>query len=201
MAMKKKPVIKKRLTQLQKRTLKELTGIDGKVSIAEAMRRAGYSAEMVNNPQKFTRSKGYVSILEAAGETDELLAKKQKILLNSEVIEHMSFPSIMKETTITHSKKGRKLKQPETLRERIAVPDDEIFEIIESVSGHKVLYIQNAGAEKVVYYKAPNSVVQTKQIEIGLKVKGHFAPLVHDIMTHELSDEERKLLEGIIDLD
>jgi hypothetical protein len=44
-------------------------------SLGKAMRAAGYSNAMANNPAKLTRSKGFMELLEEAGVTDERIAK------------------------------------------------------------------------------------------------------------------------------
>jgi len=166
-------------------------------SVAEAMRAAKFSEATIKSPQKLTRSKGFVKILEKAGMTDEVLAKAHNELMQSAVINHQSFPAIHSTKTIKVDENGKKLKRPQRETVYRHVPDEIIKMQIESVAGHRVLYIQKGTSEKVVYYQAPENVVRKGAIEMGYKAKGHFAPEKLEITEHELSAEEQELLEQL----
>src|SRR3990167_8999915 len=177
-------------TERQKRAIKKLVENGGNVS--RAMREAEYSPETAKNPQKLTRSKGYAEILKRAGVTDEMISKKQKMLLEAAHTMTQEFPAARVEKTVG---KGNK---EETTSELVHVSDKEIRRIIQSVPGHKILYNQTGTDKKNAHCQVPAAAVQTKQVELVLKVKGHFAPEQHDIITHEMTPEEIAVYEKIM---
>lgn len=61
------------MTQKQRIAAKEMVENGG--TTASAMRKAGYSAAMVKNPQKLIKSKGFIETLELMGLSEERLAK------------------------------------------------------------------------------------------------------------------------------
>lgn len=60
-------------TQLQKRALDNLVGNGG--NITDAMRKAGYSPNTYNTPQKLTESRGYKNLFKKYGLTEGLITK------------------------------------------------------------------------------------------------------------------------------
>jgi hypothetical protein len=165
-------------------------------NVSKAMRDVGFSDAYAKNPHKLTNSKAYKDILEAAGVTDDAIAKKHNILLNAARIEHQSFPGARKERTVKIIN-GRTLKTPKLETYYSHVDDDGIRAIIESVPGHRLLYIQKGYAEKIAYFQVPESVVQSKQIEMALKVKGHYAADKFEVSLPEPTDEENAALDNI----
>lgn len=169
----------------------------GKMPMAQAMRLAGFSKTSARNPQKITKSIPYIRTLEMADVSDARIARKQSNLLESAHIESQSFNAIEQEKIITHNDKGKKLRKPISESEFVHVPDKKIIEMIESVPGHVVIHIQKGRREKVARYRVPDTVVQTKQVELVLKTKGHFAADKLEIIDHELTDEEQKIFDEI----
>jgi hypothetical protein len=183
---------KRGLSWRQKAAVKHLLEKGG--SVGDAMRHAGYTPATAKNPSHLTKSKGFVKILEKAGLTDEVLAQGHMELMQSSRIEHQSFPAIYRTTVVDKDENGKKLKK--ALKEEVYrhVPDNVIKMQIESVPGHKLMYIQKGTVEKIAYIKVPENIVRKSAIEMGYKVKAHFAPDKLDIVDHELSDEDRALL-------
>ncbi len=171
----------KRPTAIQLKTFQHIVANGGKMS--DALRAAGASQSIIRNPQKVTKSKGFSALLDKAGLTDRYLAQKHQSLLNATRREEEVFYSIR-----TGKKKWRKY------------TDEEIKIIIEGkpeeLTGCKLICIKDDPYHKarIAVYRHPESAVQSKQIEMAYKVKGHFAPQKLDITEHELSEEERAFL-------
>ncbi len=184
----------KNLTFKQRKTIKILQENGG--SVGSAMRQAGYSPASAKTPSKFIESKAYSQFLNEAGVTDEVLSKKQSDLLGAARIESQVFDAESKVETTTHSPSGRKLKNPIVKTIWIHIPDKQIKELIESVPGHRLMYILKGGTSKRAFFQVPENIVQSKQIEMSLKVKGHFAPEAHTVK-YEMTEEERSVYESI----
>lgn len=157
---------------------------------SRAMKDAGFSDEYSKNPQKLMQSQGFIKILEDAGMTDEKLAEKHNALLESAKIEKINFLAIAEEYTDKNKKRLKRYKH---------IPDDVIVALIESVPGHKFLYIQKTRFEKIAYYKVPDAVVQSRQIEMGYKIKGHFAAHKFNVVTHTMTPEEEELFKSLME--
>lgn len=156
---------------------------------SRAMKDAGFSDWYSKNPQKIMQTKGFIKILEDAGMTDEKLAKKHNALLESAKIEKINFLAIAEEYTDKNKKRLKRYKH---------IPDDVIIALIESIPGHKFLYIQKTRFEKIAYYKVPDAVVQSRQIEMGYKIKGHFASHKFDVVHHTMTPEEEELFKSLM---
>lgn len=153
-------------------------------SVGNAMRIAGYSEATIKNPDHLTKSKAYKDILNEAGLTDEVLSKKHISLLNSSRLEKESFLA---------TKKNRRW---------IHYSDDQIKLAIEGTTerptGCKLSYIKLFPHEKVAVFRIPDNAAQSKALEMGYKVKDHFASEKVDVViTDEMSDEERAKLDEI----
>lgn len=147
---------------------------------SEAMRAVGYKDSMSKNPQYLTRSKGFVKILEDAGVTDQLLARKHAQLINSSRLDRETFEAI-------------KVK-----RKWIQMSDEAIKETIEGTkenpTGNRITFIKKYPKFKIALFRIPDNVVQAKMMEMGYKLKSHFAPDKMDVFVHELNEEERERL-------
>lgn len=181
----------------QKRVIRKLVENGGNVS--KAMRESGYKESTINSPSVVTKSKAFIKIMEEAGLTDTFLAKTQNNLARSARIERVSFSVITSEKKITVNKQGKKLKTPKIEMVTSHVPDQVIRELIESVPGHKLIFIHKGRDEKIAYFQVPEAVVQSKQVELALKVKGHFSPDAPQLHIHELTKEERSILDSLLD--
>ncbi len=157
-----------------------------KISVTKAMRESGvYSESTAKRPEKITKSKGFIKILEAAGLTDSFLAKKHSQLSRATRLE--------KDTFYAQPKIEIKRKK-EHIVAWIHVSDEKIKEMIEGAeddpTGNRVAYIKKFEKYKEVYFRVPDSVVQSKALEMGYKIKDHFAPNKLDIIDHDLSEKE-----------
>lgn len=169
-----------------------------KGGMRQAMLKAGFSQNYADNPKQLTSTKTYQKFLENAGITDQILAEKQAALINAAHITSQRFPAVMKSVVVTHNEAGKKLRKPTETTEWSHVSDARIKELIESVPAHVLLYIQKSVDEKIAYFRVPDTVVQTKHIEMGLKIKGHFAPEKHEITLPKPTEEEEQMLDNIL---
>jgi len=183
-------------TLMQKAAAKHWLANGG--SLSDSMRAVGYTESMARNSQKLSTSKGFIKILEKAGLSDESLAQGHYELLASAHIVQQKFPAIIVTKTITKDDKGRPLKKPKTETAYKHISDEDIKMMIESVPGHKVLVIYKGHIEKTVMYQAPENAVRKMAIEMGYKVKDHFAAEKFSVVDHELDESERNLLQGIM---
>jgi len=180
----------KRLSVRQKKAIEYLSVNGGKD--ADALRYAGYSPSIVNNPQKVFKSKSFAQALEKAGVSDVRVAKKYSRLLDATNLEKDTFYA---EKIIT--KKGKK-----EIVEYKQLSNEKIKELIEGTdddsTGCRISYIKTFETHKDVFFRAPDNVVQMGMVDKIGKVKSHFAPDKHEVETHELDESERKFLQSIM---
>lgn len=195
----KKPNKKRKITPTMKQMAVARTLLEngGKMSVSKAMSQNGYSETMAHNPQKLTRSKGFIAILEKAGVTDKKLAETHNQLMQSSVLMEKEFPGECVVTEITENEDGEPLEKPIKNTEWIVLSDKEIKKIIESIDGCKLVYIKKGIKSKVAYYKAPEDSIRKGAVEMGYKVKNRFAP-EQGLVEHSLSDADRAILEKLI---
>lgn len=163
----------------------------GKVSVTKAMREAGvYTPMTARHPEKITKSKGYIKLMEEAGLTDKFLANKQAQLINSTRLEKDSFHA---EPKIEIKRKKEKIVG------WVNMSDDKIKLLVEGTpeapTGNKIAYIKRYEKHKEVFFRIPDNVVQSKALEMGLKIKDHFAPDKLDIIEHDLAPDEQIALD------
>lgn len=186
----KKPKLKipDTLTGRQKHALRYMVEKGG--SKAEALRAAGYSAAVIKNPKRVTQSKAFIKVLEKAGMTDSFLAQRHQELMDAAKIEFLDFPALKGSKTISVDEDGKKLKKPYKETVYRHTPDEEIRRQVESVPGVKLMYIQKGTYEKRAYIKVPENIVRKGALDMGYKVKDHFAADKLEIVEHELTEEE-----------
>jgi hypothetical protein len=158
------------------------------INMGEIMRSFGYSQNYSDNPKQFTSTKTFVEFFqERLG--DDKLTEVHQDLLNAGMIQHYTFPAIIKEKQID-GKKGRK--EEKSYVDNIT--DDEIKAIVESVPGCRLIYIKldtfNGG--KTAYYQAPDNRSRKDALDMAYKVGGKYAPEKFTITRKysKLSDEE-----------
>lgn len=181
----------------QKKVLNKIIdqmGNGGKISVSKAMRDSGaYSKHSSHHPEKITKAKGFIQILEKAGLTDQFLAKKHSQLSNATVLGKDTFYA---EQIVTKVKGKKK----ETTYRHLS--NDKIKELVEGTeenpTGVKIAYIKTFETHKDVFYRTPDNAVQSKALEMGYKIKDKFAADKLDITTHELTEEEENILKNII---
>ena len=164
-------------------------------SVAEAMRHADYSPKTVKNPMTLTKSRAYIQVLEKAGLTDTFLSQQHLALINSARLDRIPFPGEVFER-LKKVGKGKKAVW-KTMKRVVFIDDEEIKKVIEAVPGHLLAFIHRTRYEKVAYVQVPDNVVRKGGIEMAYKVKGHNAPEQHELIDHELTEEEQKKLDTI----
>lgn len=173
-------------TILHRKVAKVLVEKGGKVTMGGALRAAGASPSIIKNPDRVFKSVGFAKELEKVGLTDKFIAKKYVSLMSATNIDKEIF-------------EGFKVKGKWTYPS-----DDLIRETIEGTeeapTGCKVMFVKidTTYKRKMVTFRRPDNGVQKGMIELAGKVKSHFAPDKLDIVHHELDEEERKLLAGLL---
>jgi len=146
-------------------TIKQKTAIKKMVenggNMGKAMKEAGYSDAMAKNPQKLTESAGFQELMNQAGLSDQELLSKHSELLNSAVINSVTF------STFKNPKKGKKYK---------ALTDEEIKKIIENAPGCKLIRVLRTPTEAIAYYYSPDARSRKAALDMGYKLKGNYAP-------------------------
>lgn len=137
--------------------------VEKRGNISTAMIEAGYDENTAKNPKNLTESAGFKELMDEAGLSDEELLSKHSELLNSAVINSISF------STFQNPKKGKNKKYK-------ALTDEEIKKIIENAPGCKLIRIVRSPSEAVAYYYSPDSRSRKAALDMGYKLKGNYAP-------------------------
>lgn len=156
-------------TLRQRKAALHLVGKGG--SVTAAMRAAGYKEATINTPSKLTQSKAFKEIFKMDVSDDDL-SKGHKELLERAKIERWTFPTTRVKKRLIH------------------ISDDKVKDIIESVRGQKLVYIQKTRYEKIAYYQVPESIVRKSAIEMAYKIRGYFSPDKLEIVDDEMTPEE-----------
>lgn len=142
--------------------IKKLSEIVGKtdkkhkhITLGKLMREVGYSVEYSKSPEKVTKSKGWLQLLEEYF-PDKLISERMMTQLNAQAIEHYVFSS--------------------------KTPDEEIRETIEGQFGFKVMKISNGDTWKRAYFSVPDHNSRDKVIEKLLKLKNKYPAEKHEHM-------------------
>lgn len=197
-----KKVIHSHATLKQKKAIGLLVAKGG--SVRNAMRQAGYAEATVKNPDKLTKSKGFIAVLDAAGLTDSFLAQRHKELASAEELRDFTFPHTRKDVKIeideddpAWDEEGRK-RQFKMDTEKVMTPDKEILKVISSIAGCRLVYIKETYDAKIAYFTVPMHLARKAALELSYKVKGHNAPTQLDVgLNHELNEEEAKAISVI----
>lgn len=137
------------------------------IAIGKIMREAGYSVEFSKQPSRIIKSKSFQELL-AEYLPDDLLSKTHSQIITAKSIDHRTFPT--------------------------ATTDEEIKEIIESVSGCVVKKIQHGEQANHVWYWTPDNTSRLSAIKEGYRVRNKYPAEKHEIETtikfEDLNDEE-----------
>ena len=133
-------------TKMQKDAIKKVL-IEGK-SPSKAMREVGYSKGTAKNPKNLTKSKAWRELMRKYL-PDKDLAESHKQLLNATKIEHMVFPT--------------------------SVKDKVIKELLESVNC-KVRKIQHGDMANHCWFWARDNKALKDGLDLAYKLKGKYAP-------------------------
>lgn len=187
---KKKVKIPEDLTVKQKLAFKHMVEKGG--SSADALRSAGYSKAIINNPARVFKSKGFAAVLDRAGLTDSFLAKKHKALINATRIEEKVFEAVR----VSGFGKRAKYRQVSDEFIKISIEGTE-----DEPTGCTIITINSAHGYKRVIFRHPDSVVQAKAMDLAYKSKGHMAPDKLDLTVQtELDEDDMKVLDSIFSL-
>lgn len=134
------------VTQKQKKAVERL--VENRGNISKSMREAGYRELTAKNPKNLTESKGFKELVDKDLPND-LLMKVHKGLLKSTRIDHMVFPTAMKEK--------------------------DIHTLLESVNC-KVKKIMRGMQATHVWFWSPNDKARKEGLDMAYKLKGVYAP-------------------------
>lgn len=141
-------------------------------SIRQAMKDAGYSQTMADNPKRLTQSKSFRALLDDCIPEEEV-SKQLRNLLHASKVEHYVFP--------------------------LSVTDEEIKEIVESINGCTLKKIKHGEQMTYAYYWTPDNRSKKDALDMILKVRGHYAPqkisLQDDYDTWSSDDLDKKIAE------
>lgn len=115
-------------------------------SMRKAIKAAGYSQELADNPQKIVESKTFLEVLEEYL-PDDVLSKNHKELLEQKRIEYFVFPKKM--------------------------DDKEIKGHVEA-AGLRLIVVRESDKGKLAFYSVPDAQAKSKALEMAYKLKGKF---------------------------
>lgn len=163
----KKP--KKTPSERQKRAVKilaeKMVENGGKLSKGEILKEAGYSDAIAKNPAKIFESASMKKAIKSAGLDLKSLKMKHKQLLNMGRLQNISAS--------------------------IHIPHDQFVNmVLEGIPWSRFMhYFDNAlNASREYFFIIPDTVTQTKALEMQYKILGEFAPEKHRIVDRDDND-------------
>lgn len=137
--------------------IKEFNG-----SMRQAIKAAGYSQTIADNPKVLTDRKWFKASLPTYAETSEEL----KNLMYASRLDHYVFP--------------------------LSLSDDEIREIVEGIAGCRLRKIKHGETQTWAYFYSPDNKSKKEAIDIVLKVRGDYAAEKHAFVDplEGITDEE-----------
>lgn len=171
-----------------------------KVNLQEIQKKFGYSDTSAAS-MKVKTTKSFHDVLNKAGLSDDLLAKKHGELINARRLCEYEFKG--KRTAEKREKTNKDGSvEEETVTAYEPIPDIVIQKMIESVPGCILLHIDEYGWEggKRAFYSAPDGVAQDKALEKAYKIKGHFTADKQnpDDAPDALPSDEQKRLRALL---
>lgn len=139
-------------------------------SLRQALKAAGYSDAIANNPKRITDRKWFSDSLPDYQKTAQAIHN----LMDSCKLTQYTFVSVMS--------------------------DQDVIEFIEGVPGCKVLEIIHSKNKTKVYYLKPDNNSIVKAIYIVLKIRGYFAPDKTQIVEEFENMSEEEILQEIDEL-
>ena len=129
--------------------------------IGKTMLEAGYSKTVAENPKKLTESKGFRELMEENGLDDASLTRTHNELLKSARLDHMIFPL------------GPKKHETPEDAETLADTDIKLMLADLKCTVRRIVHGETA---RHVYFWSPNDKTRTSALDMGYKLKGHYAP-------------------------
>lgn len=118
--------------------------LEGESNLYGAMVKAGYSPATARTPQRLTQSRGWQQIMDETL-NDDMLSEVHSELLKSKAIDHLVFP--------------------------LAMTDEEITELVESVGGTVRKFMHGETANHVWFW-APNTKARQDALKLAYDIKG-----------------------------
>jgi len=138
-----------------------------KITMGKLMLDAGYSLAYSQSPERLTKNKTFQELLEQYL-PDDLLTNNHSSIIDAKSIDHRTFP--------------------------LAMSDEEMTEVIESVAGCVVQKIQHGDQANHIWYWTPDNTNRLNAIKEAYKIKNKYPAEQLDIKTtikfEDLNDEE-----------
>ena len=178
----------------QKRAFTKVVENGGIVSTA--MVEAGFSPATAKTPQKLTESKGWKELVQEHL-SDDLIAKRHAELLNSQYLDHMTFP-LGPEFTADKEKYVKQAKKDGTKEKGQVLSDEEIKALLATVNC-TVRRVVHGESARHVYFWSPDNKARKDAVDMAYKLKGNYAPekSVNVNVEIEADDVVKKLAEQI----
>lgn len=151
-------------------------------SLGKTMLEVGYKPTVAQKPKLITSSKGFRELMEEAGLDDASLTRTHNELLRSTRLDHMVFPlgpvdeSEQKpEVELEPQPQGGALKREHKKKEGTKLTDEEIVQLLADVNC-TVRKIVHGETARHVYFWAPDNKARKEALDMGYKLKGHYAP-------------------------
>lgn len=186
---------------MQKKAFKIMVEEGG--TYADALRKAGYSDAVVNNPGKVTGSQAFRDALESVGLTDRYLAKGYKEFTKAGELREFVFLHKVVEEIVDIDEDNPKYKKgkvnKEMITRRIPATDQKIKAVINRISGAELISIETHWDRRIAYYQRPDFAARKTGFELASKAKGHLAQDTNPFgeIKHTLSEEDRDIMKGL----
>lgn len=153
----------------QKRAFTRVVENGGNVS--RAMMEVGFSPATAKTPQKLTTSKGWQELMNTFL-PDKDIALKHKQLLNSQYVDHMTFPLGCRLTS-EKADYMKTAKKDGTKEKGEVISDEEITALLAEVSC-VVRRIVHGESARHVYFWSPDNKARKDAIDMAYKLKGRY---------------------------
>jgi hypothetical protein len=140
------------------------------INMGDILEQAGYSPTMANTPKQVTESRGFKQLMEEYYPQDKRI-EKHKQLLETVTIDHRTFP--------------------------VAMTDEEMIALVESVPGCKVKKIMHGEQQNHVWFFIPDGALQLAALDKLYKITGDYSAEKVDVNNSDI-DEALKRLEEIM---
>lgn len=147
----------------QRKAIAKVLESEGKISVSQAMREAGYPESTARNPQRLTRSKAWEKLVEGHL-SDKKLAERHAQLLDAAKLDHMVFPLGPKKT----KEKSEYIAMTETKGE--VTSDEEIGLLLKDV-GCTMRKVVHGETARHVYFWAPDNKARKEALDMAYELK------------------------------
>ena len=134
---------------------------DPNFTLGKTMLSAGYKPNVAKTPALIMKTKGFRELMEENGLDDASLTRTHNELLKSARLDHMTFPL------------GPK--KHETPEDTDSLSDTDIRAMLADLKC-TVRRIVHGDTARHVYFWSPNDKIRKDAVDMGYKLKGHYAP-------------------------